>query len=128
MKEKPKILVVDDEEDFCFFVRENLLNSGEFDVVIAVNGRRGIQLARSEMPDLILLDLMMPDLSGEKVAETLGGFDETRNIPIIFLTALITKEDAGTDPLKRIGDSYFIAKPVRTKALISAIKQRLMES
>lgn len=123
MTDKTKILIVDDEEDFCFFVRENLINTGEFDVVVATNGNRGIELAKAELPDLILLDLMMPDMSGEEVAEVLSETPETAAIPIIFLTALVSREDAGEDGvLRTIGDSHFIAKPVRTWELVAAVR------
>ena len=123
MTHKTKILIVDDEEDFCFFVRENLINTGEFDVVVATNGHRGIELAGTEHPDLILLDLMMPDMSGEEVAEVLHNAPGTDAIPIIFLTALVTRDEAEDEGvLKKIGDAHFIAKPVRTWELIAAIK------
>ncbi|MCF8111323.1 MAG: response regulator [Desulfobacteraceae bacterium] len=122
-REKKKVLVIDDEEDFCFFVRENLLNSGRFDVVIATTGTRGIELAATEMPDIILLDMVMPDVSGETVLEELRQNPATASIPVIFLTALVTRQDTGKDVFKKIGDSYFIAKPLRTRELISAIDQ-----
>lgn len=125
MAEKKKILIVDDEEDFCFFVRENLINSQKFEVVIATSGKPGLALARSEKPDLILLDLMMPGMGGEAVAEALRESPDTAAIPIIFLTALVTKEDSGEGVLKKIGESWFIAKPVRTRALIAAIEMVL---
>lgn len=125
MSEKKRILVVDDEEDFCFFVRENLINSQKFEVVIATSGKPGLALARSERPDLILLDLMMPGMGGEAVAEALRASPETAAIPIVFLTALVTREDAGEKVLKKIGESWFIAKPVRTRSLISAIESVL---
>lgn len=122
---KKKVLVVDDEEDFCFFVRENLLNSGRFDVVIATTGRRGVELAAEEKPDIILLDMVMPDMSGEAVLEELGQSPGTASVPVIFLTALVTKQDTGDSMFKKIGESYFIAKPVRTRELISAIDKVL---
>lgn len=125
MSGKKRILIVDDEEDFCFFVRENLLNSQKFEVVIATAGKPGLALARSEKPDLILLDLMMPGMGGEAVAEALRESPETASIPVVFLTALVTREDGGKSVLKKIGDSWFIAKPVRTRALISAIESVL---
>ncbi len=120
-----KVLVIDDEEDFCFFVRENLMNSGRFDVVIANSGGRGVELAETESPDIILLDMMMPDMSGEEVLEELKGSRHTAGIPVVFLTALVTREDTGDASFKKIGDSYFIAKPVRTRELIGAIDQLL---
>lgn len=122
---KTKVLVIDDEEDFCFFVRENLLNSGRFEVVIATTGRRGFELAVEEMPDIILLDMLMPDMTGDAVLEKLKENQETAAIPVIFLTALVTRQDTGKSVFKKIGDSNFIAKPVRTRELIAAIDQVL---
>lgn len=128
MSLKTKVLIIDDEEDFCFFVRENLINTGEFDVFVATNGTYGIELARTRSPDIVLLDLMMPDMSGEQVAEELKARPETAGIPRVFLTALATKADTGGNVLKKSGESYFIAKPVRTKELVAAIKERLKQA
>ncbi len=128
MSLKTKVLIIDDEEDFCFFVRENLINTGEFDVFVATNGTYGIELARTRSPDIVLLDLMMPDMSGEQVAEELNAKPETAGIPRVFLTALATKADTGGNVLKKSGESYFIAKPVRTKELVAAIKERLKQT
>jgi len=125
MADKKKILIIDDEEDFCFFVRKNLINSQKFDAIIATSGKSGLALARSEKPDLILLDLMMPGMGGEAVYEALRASPDTGNIPVIFLTALVTREDTGKEGLKKIGNSWFIAKPVRTRALIAAISEVL---
>ena len=127
MDSKTKVLIIDDEEDFCFFVRENLNYTEQFDVFVATNGAYGIDLARRRKPDIILLDLMMPDMSGEQVAEELNRSDETAGIPKIFLTALATRADTGDNVLKKTGLSYFIAKPVRTKELIAAIREALGE-
>ncbi|MCF8025565.1 MAG: response regulator [Desulfobacteraceae bacterium] len=118
---RKKVLVIDDEEDFCFFVRENLANTGRFDVVIATNGLRGIELAAAEAPDIILLDMVMPDMAGEEVLEKLREKQQTAEIPVVFLTALATRQDTGSEVFKKIGDSYVIAKPVRTRELIRAI-------
>ncbi len=128
MSLKKKVLIVDDEEDFCFFVRENLINTGQFDVYVATNGAYGIELARDQLPDIILLDLMMPDMSGEDVAAALNESPETADIPKIFLTALATRADTGSSVLKKSGESYLIAKPVRTKELVFAINQVLRET
>ncbi len=128
MDSKTKVLIIDDEEDFCFFVRENLNHTGRFEVFVATNGAYGIDLARRRKPDIILLDLMMPDMSGEQVAEELNRSEETAGIPKIFLTALATRADTGDNVLKKTGGSCFIAKPVRTKELIAAIREALGES
>ena len=124
---RKKVLVIDDEEDFCFFVRENLLNTGRFDVVIATNGLRGIELAEAEAPDIILLDMMMPDMAGEAVLDRLQSNPRTADIPVVFLTALVTRQDTGSEIFKKIGDAHFIAKPVRTRELIGAIDHLLGE-
>ncbi len=127
MGEKIKVLLVDDEEDFCFFMRENLINSGRFEVLIATNGKWGLELARKEKPDIIILDLMMPQMGGDEVARHLKESPETQDIPVIFLTALVTREETESEKgmMKRMGESYYIAKPVRTRELIAAIDQRL---
>ncbi|MDZ7832385.1 MAG: response regulator [Desulfobacterales bacterium] len=123
MAETKKVLIIDDEEDFCFFVRENLINTGMFDVFVATNGRYGIKLARQEKPDIILLDLMMPDLTGEEVADELKDYAATAEIPIIFVTALATRTDTGESSLKKTGSAYYISKPVRTRELVGAINE-----
>jgi len=128
MTEKIKILIVDDEEDFCFFISKNLIHTEKFDVFIAHNGKDGLKLAQSELPDLILLDLVMPGMSGEDVALELENMPETENIPVIFLTALMTRGEKGEGVLQKIGAKYFIAKPVRTRELIDALMQRLGHS
>jgi len=124
---KTKVLIIDDEEDFCFFIRENLNNTEMFEVFVATNGAYGLDLARTRSPDIILLDLMMPDMSGEQVAAELNELPQTAQIPKIFLTALATRGDAGNSVLQKSGRSYYIAKPVRTRELIMAIKEVLGE-
>ncbi len=117
MSEKLKILVIDDEEDFCFFVRENLIREGTFDVFVATTGVYGIALAVKEQPDIILLDLVMPDMPGEDVADELKKKPATSNIPILFITALATEDDIENSN----GSNYMLAKPVRTKKLIETV-------
>ena len=115
MNDKKKILLIDDEADFCFFVKANLENTGAFDVITRSTAREGIRLARIEKPDLIFLDIVMPEISGDEVAMALFDHPETNKIPIIFLTALITKTETGTEILKEVGGRSFLAKPVRTR-------------
>jgi len=122
---KKKILLIDDEEDFCFFVKGNLESTGEFEVVAATTGKEGIELARIEKPDLILLDIVMPELSGDEVAEAMLGDPKSNKIPIIFLTAIVPKEEIGTETVKKIGRHNFIAKPVTTEELVAGIKKVL---
>ncbi|MCK4425303.1 MAG: response regulator, partial [Deltaproteobacteria bacterium] len=85
----------------------------------------GIELAQREKPDLILLDILMPGMSGDEVAEILLENPATAKIPIIFLTAMVTKEEIGDVALKKRGGRNFIAKPITTEELVGAIKKVL---
>jgi CheY-like chemotaxis protein len=120
-----KVLVVDDEVDFCYFVQKNLMRDGMFDVIIATNGNDGIELAKNEEPDIILLDLFMPDMPGEDVADALKENTVTADIPILFVTALATNDDIVDSEENKIGNNYILPKPVRTKKLIETIMKIL---
>jgi len=120
---RKKILLIDDEEDFCFFFKEDLESTGEFKVITATSGKKGIMLARSEKPDLVLLDLYMPEMSGDDVIVELRDDPETDKIPVIFHTALVTQHDLGMERRKKIAGCDFIAKPLSTEELVSAIKK-----
>jgi len=120
-----KILVVDDEEDFCYFVKKNLEAKGEFRVLVATQGEDAVPLARLEEPDLILLDIMMPKLAGPDILEILKNDPKTKDIPVIFLTAIVTKAEIGVDPTRQIGGHKYMAKPVSVAELVDAIKEAL---
>ena len=121
MKENIKVLVIDDEVDFCYFVQKNLMRDGLFDVIIATNGYDGIELAKNEDPDIILLDLFMPDMPGEDVAAALEENAATADIPILYVTALATNDDIVDSKENKIGNNYILPKPIRTKKLIETI-------
>ncbi len=122
---KKKILLVDDEEDFCFFMKKNLEGTNEFQVITATEGREGIDLARKERPDLILLDIVMPGVSGVDMADALLNDPETKQIPIIFLTAVVAEGEMDGNPVTKIGGRNFIAKTVGIKKIIAFIKEVL---
>ncbi len=125
MESKTKILLIDDEEDFCFFVKGNLEYTGEFDVLVTSSGKEGLKLARGEKPDLILLDIHMPQMSGDEVAEILSDRPETKEIPVVFLTALLTKGEVGNESMASIGGYDYVAKPVTTNDLVTVIREIL---
>lgn len=117
-----KILVIEDEE----FIRENLielLEDESFEVTSADNGKVGVELARKHLPDLILCDVMMPELNGYDVLKTLRSLPETEMIPFIFLTAKADKVDFRTAML--IGADDYLTKPCTQDELIAAIATRL---
>jgi CheY-like chemotaxis protein len=121
MSKSIKVLIIDDEKDFCYFVKKNLMRDGMFDVITATSGKYGIELAESEQPDIILLDLVMPDMSGSEVAAVLKEKADTANIPILYITALATDDDIGENEEKKTGNNHILPKPVRTKKLIETI-------
>lgn len=115
---KRKILLVDDEPDILEFMEYNLVKEG-YQVSTAKNGSEAIEAAKKEIPDLIILDIMMPDMDGIETCRTLRELPEFKNILIAFLTA--RNEDysqlAGFD----VGADDYITKPIKPKLLTSRI-------
>jgi EAL domain-containing protein (putative c-di-GMP-specific phosphodiesterase class I)/CheY-like chemotaxis protein len=117
-----KILVIEDEES----VRENildLLEAEDFDTIAAANGRLGLQLALSELPDLILCDLMLPELDGYGILTALREQPVTATIPFIFLTARSARADFRLG--MNLGADDYLTKPFTRTELLSAIASRL---
>jgi len=114
--ERRRILVVDDEERMVRFIRLNLEHDG-FQVSEAFNGKQAIQKMRDLTPDLILLDVMMPDLDGFEVLETIR---EISSVPIIMLTAK-GEEDDRVRGLELGADDY-VTKPFSPRELVSRVK------
>jgi two-component system, OmpR family, alkaline phosphatase synthesis response regulator PhoP len=119
---KQKILVVDDDPDILELVEFNLSREG-FDVSTARNGREAITLARQTEPDLVLLDVMMPEMDGMETCRELREMPTMNNVLIAFLTARnedysqIAGFDAGADD--------YIAKPIKPRVLMSRVKALL---
>ena len=115
-----KVLVIDDEAPIRLLCRVNLEAEG-MKVVEAPDGVSGVDVARSELPDAILLDVMMPGLDGWRVAEELLGDEATRRIPIVFLTARADLRDRvrGID----LGGLDYITKPFNPVELASLVRE-----
>lgn len=114
-----KILVVEDEKDILELIVFNLECNG-YTVCKASNGEDGLVVARSEMPDLILLDIMMPGIDGFDVCRTLKQEQKTRKIPIIMLTA--RGEDTDIVSGLELGAEDYVTKPFSPKILIARIR------
>jgi CheY-like chemotaxis protein len=123
MLKRARILIIDDEEDICNFSKSVLERTGKFEVLISTDALKGIDLAKTSQPDLVLLDINMPNIDGGEVAQQLRGHKPTSEIPIVFLTALLRKDEQG-DSGKR-GRHFFLAKPVSPKELIEKIESVL---
>ena len=120
-----KILVVDDEPDVASLLTLMLKSQG-YEVITAGDGQDALEKARSEKPDLIVLDIMLPKLDGYRVARMLKFDENFSHIPIIMVTAKIQEKD------KKIGietgaDAY-VTKPFDTTALLEKIKESLSKS
>ena len=114
-----KILVVDDEEDIVATLRSRLLSRG-YEVLTATNGSKALELVHHHHPDLIILDIMMPQMDGTQLSFALRLDDTTKKIPIIFLTALQKKEDEKTNgPF--VSDQIVFAKPFDARQLLGQV-------
>lgn len=118
------ILVIDDEEDFCRFIKKSIESNGAFQVLTATKGSEGMRLAKTQKPDIILLDIIMPGMAGTKVAEELSEDPLTATIPIIYLTAIISKEEIRKSGGVICG-RIFMAKPIVLNELLNKIKTLL---
>src|SRR4029434_10437388 len=117
-----KILVIEDEPE----MRRNitaLLRYHDYEPIEAENGRKGVELAKREKPDLILCDVMMPELDGHGVLQALQQDAVLALIPFIFLTAKGDKDDLRSG--MNLGADDYLTKPVANKDVVNAIQERL---
>ncbi len=123
---KKKILVVDDEASLTRMLRRNLEATGKYEVKEENSGAQAYASAQQFQPDMILLDVMMPDMDGGAVAAQIQDDENLQHVPIVFLTAIIQKEEA-EDTGSNIGGRTFLAKPVKLDDLITCIENKLGE-
>src|SRR6202142_1068900 len=121
---KKRILVVDEEPGLTRMINFNLEKTGGYEVRTENLGRKTIEAAREFRPDLILLDVMMPGMLGSEIAAQLEADPELRAIKFVFLTAMVTKEEAQRS-FGEIGGHTFIAKPISADELCQVIEDQL---
>ncbi len=119
---KKKILLVDDEESLCRILKLNLEGTGEYEVRTETRGTHAVAVACEFKPDLIILDFVMPDIDGGTLLNELQKKEATKSIPVIFLTAIASKDDSDD---KVICGHYILAKPVAFDTLVQSIKEKL---
>ncbi|MCK5563735.1 MAG: response regulator [Planctomycetes bacterium] len=115
-----KILLVDDEKDILVVLRKQLEDKG-YEVFTAENGIDALQIASVKEPDIAILDLALPDMDGSEIAVKLRENEETKHLPVIFLTALRSKQeehDGGTT----IGGHTVLAKPYDLEEIVERIE------
>lgn len=121
MTDALRILVVDDEPDTLGLIKLTLQTAG-YQVQTATGGREGLRLVREEPFDVVILDIMMPDVSGFDVMRELNN-DSTPPPPVIFLTARSSEDDQETG--MSLGVSHYLLKPITRGSLLDAINQAL---
>jgi len=117
-----KILVIDDQPENIFYLQDRLQKEG-FAVISANGGRTGIEAALTQLPDLILLDIMMPEISGLEVCRFLVNDSRTSRIPIILVTAKISAEDMSEG--LQAGAVDYIKKPINKIELLARVNSAL---
>ncbi len=121
---KKKLLIIDDEKEFVETMAERLRTKG-YDIISAFDGASGLEKAHTAMPDLIMLDVMMPEMSGFDVCEKLKVDEKYKNIPIIMLTAKF--QPADIEFSKALGADAYITKPFELEVLLDMIRKLLKE-
>jgi EAL domain-containing protein (putative c-di-GMP-specific phosphodiesterase class I)/DNA-binding response OmpR family regulator len=119
-----KVLIVDDDDDILLIV-QTILTSAGYVTFLARNGREGVDMALDIQPDLILLDVMMPELSGWEVCTTLKNAPETRQIPVAMMTVKSEIRDLITG--MQVGADDYITKPFTRRRLLSTVRKLLDE-
>jgi two-component system alkaline phosphatase synthesis response regulator PhoP len=127
MEKRAKILLVDDDVDFVESTK-TILESKPYDVIVASNGDEGLQKARTEKPDLILLDVIMPVKDGFTAAEQLKKDPQLSKIPTLMLTAFAEKSKETSIPVSRgftLETEDYIEKPVSPQELLARVEKHL---
>ncbi len=117
------VLVIDDEPMICQLVKTSLENLWPtLRVEVCTDGQQAVHMAESLKPSLILLDINMPVLSGTDIAMKLKERTQTHAIPIVFLTGMLTHDEAQSKG-NQIGGAYFLAKPVSIQEIVQTVEK-----
>ena len=123
--EKKKILIVDDEEDFIKLVKLNLEATGKYEVRTENKGLSALAVTKEFKPDLIFMDIMMPDMGGDQVVEQMKKDVDIKDIPVVFLTAVADKEKVVSWGQYYLPGYPIVAKPITAKEVIDAIEANI---
>jgi CheY-like chemotaxis protein len=124
MAAKHRLLLIDDEAAFTRIAKLNLEATGHYEVRVENDGSRALEVAREFAPDLVLLDVIMPNVDGGDIGGQMRNDTALAHVPVVYLTAAVSqkelKGESGT-----IGGRVFVAKPVTHKTLLSVIQREL---
>jgi CheY-like chemotaxis protein len=121
---KTRIMIVDDEAPFTRLLKLNLERTGDYEVQVENNPQAAYKSASHFLPDLILMDVMMPGIDGGTLAATFHASTSFQNVPIVFLTAAVKREEVEAHH-GMIGGLPFLAKPVDLAELTQCLQQQL---
>jgi len=124
MTDIKKLLMVDDDEDLLALLKLKLEKTGRYKVVTTIEGSEAINLARKETPDLVILDIDMPEMDGVDVARTLLEAEDAKDIPILFLSSLVSEEDVDASG-GIIAGRHMSSKKGNIQGLINRIESML---
>ena len=125
--EKKRILIVDDESTYTRMMKLVLEKTGLYEVCQENKGKQAAAVARAFNPDLVLLDVVMPDMDGGDVAISIREDPRLKNVPIVFLTALVGETEMRKGPVKRAG-FRFLGKLASDAELFKCIEENLRRS
>ena len=124
MAPKRRLLLIDDEAPFTRIAKLNLEATGSFEVRVENDGSRALEVAREFAPDLILLDVIMPDVDGGDIGGQIRNDSALAHVPVVYLTAAVSQKElngaSGT-----IGGRVFVAKPATHRTLLEVIEREL---
>ena len=121
-KKKPLVLVVDDDED-TLLVYDKTLSKAGYDVVMARTGKESVEVARKDSPDIIIMDIMMPEADGISSILKLKAYDSTRDIPVIVATSVEEPDDRIA--AENLGVAGYIVKRSNMDTLVNKIEEAL---
>jgi CheY-like chemotaxis protein len=124
---RKRIMIVDDEKAFTDMVKLNLEATGRYEVIIENKSEWAIPTAIKTMPDLILLDVIMPEPEGPDILNDIRRNETIKNIPIIFLTATVTSDEV-KEHQGKIGGHLFLSKPTSLLDLMQSIEAELTKT
>jgi two-component system alkaline phosphatase synthesis response regulator PhoP len=122
MNDKAKVLVIDDEPDIVEILSYNL-GKEDYAVSKAYDGEEGLRIAQAELPDLIIMDVRMPGISGIEACRKLKADELLKHIPILFLTA--DSDEYTSMNAQEAGGEHFITKPIRPNILMGLVNEIL---
>jgi len=119
---KKRVLIVDDEPSFTRLLKLNFHHTGHYTAEVVNDARQAVQAVERFVPDVILLDVMMPGMEGGEVADRIHAIPKFRDTPIVFLTAAIRREEVEANN-GRCGGIPFIAKPVEFQDVLQHVER-----